>query len=82
MANLHVQFHPSTYFLRPSDRAFVSANAHKCPQLGLTNPAAFSTIRLKSSVSGRFRDWSRIIISSVFELAEAEADEHVAGVKR
>ena len=48
-------------------------------QQGLTNPAAFSTIRIKFSVFGLFRDWSTIIISSVFELAAA-ADQHVAGV--
>ena len=51
-------------------------------KLGLTNAAAFSTICIKSSVFGLFRDWSTIIISSVFELAAAAAqvDEHVAGV--
>ena len=82
MADLHVQIDPSTYFLR-SHQAFVSA-AHKCTQRGLTNAAAFSTICIKSSVFGLFRDWSTIIISSVFELAAAAAaavtDQHVAGV--
>ena len=55
---------------------FVSSAAHKCTQPSLTSPVEFSPIRVLLSVFGLFRDWSTIIISSVFELAAA-ADQHV-----
>ena len=76
MADLHVQIDPSTYFLRSSAICIISGRPHKCTQLSLTNPAEFSPIRVILSVFGLFRDWSTIIISSVFELAAA-ADQHV-----
>ena len=75
MADLHVQIDPSTYFLRSSAICIISRPL-KCTQPSLTNPAEFSPIRVILSVFGLFRDWSTIIISSVFELAAA-ADQHV-----
>ena len=65
----------------PESSGICISSSQMHTKLGLTNAAAFSTICIKSSVFGLFRDWSTIIISSVFELAAAAlVDQHVARV--